>query len=182
MNSPSFLSLIGYRATGKTTVAKLLAESLGWEWIDADVEIERFAGKNIAKIFSEDGEPAFRDWESRVIAELCTREKLVLATGGGAPMREENRNALRAAGKVVWLTATAETIHARMTGDATTVERRPALTDRAPLDEIVQLLACREPIYRDTADLVIDTEKRSPAELVNEILQSFRLEISPKEA
>jgi shikimate kinase len=155
-----------------------LAEALDWDWIDADVEIERVAGKTVAKIFSEDGEPAFRDWESRVIAEFCMREKLVLATGGGAPMREENRKALRAAGKVVWLTATPETILARMTGDATTPERRPALTDRAPLDEIVQLLARREPIYRDTADLVLDTEKRSPAELAGAIIEAFRLKNS----
>ena len=93
-------------------------------------------------------------------------------------MREENRKALRVAGRVVWLTATPETIHARMTGDATTVERRPALTDGAPLDEIVQLLARREPIYRDTADLVLDTEKRSPAELVTEIIEALRLKNS----
>jgi shikimate kinase len=169
------LSLIGYRATGKTTLAKLLAEKLGWEWLDADVEIERAAGKSIARIFAEDGEPAFRDLEARIIADLCRRERLVLATGGGAPLREETRRALRAAGKVVWLTAQPETIHARMTGDATTAERRPSLTDRGPLEEIVQLLARREPIYRETADFILDTEARRPEELAAEILRLAQL-------
>ena len=165
------LSLIGYRATGKTTLARLLAEKLGWEWADADAEIERVAGKSIARIFAEDGEPAFRDLEARVIADLCRRARLVLATGGGAPLRAETRRALRAAGKIVWLTAKPETIHARMSGDSTTVERRPSLTDRAPLEEIVQLLARREPIYRDAADFILDTEGRSIEELAREILQ-----------
>ena len=109
------LTLIGYRATGKTTLARLLAERLGWDWIDADVEIERRAGKSIARIFAEDGEPAFRDMEAEVIADLCRRDRLVLAAGGGAPLRPESRRAMREAGKVVWLTARPETILARMT-------------------------------------------------------------------
>jgi shikimate kinase len=165
------LSLIGYRATGKTTLAKRLGEMLGWDWLDADVEIERAAGKSIARIFAEDGEPAFRDLEARIIADLCRRERLVLATGGGAPLREETRRALRAAGKVVWLTATPETIFARMNGDATTADRRPSLTGHAPFDEIVQLLARREPIYRETADFILDTENCSTEELSQEILR-----------
>ena len=97
------LTLIGYRATGKTTLARLLAERLGWDWIDADVEIERRAGKSIARIFAEQGEPAFRDLEAQVIADLCRRDRLVLAAGGGAPLRPESRRAMREAGKVVWL-------------------------------------------------------------------------------
>jgi shikimate kinase len=165
------LILIGYRATGKTTLAKLLAEKLGWDWIDADVEIERVAGKSIKRIFAEEGEPAFRDLEAKVIADLCRRERLVIAAGGGAPLRDENRRAMRAAGKVVWLTARPETIHARMSGDATTADRRPNLTARAPLAEIVHLLAVREPIYRDTADFVLDTENRKPEELADEIVR-----------
>jgi shikimate kinase len=167
----SMLTLIGYRATGKTTLAKLLAEKLGWDWIDADVEIERVAGKSIARIFAEEGEPAFRDLEARVVADLCRRKRLVLAAGGGAPLREENRRAMREAGKVVWLTALPETIHARMSGDATTLQRRPSLTDRAPLAEIIHVLAAREPIYRDAADFVLDTEGRTPEDLANEIVQ-----------
>lgn len=165
------LTLIGYRATGKTTLAKLLAERLGWDWIDADVEVERRAGKSIARIFAEDGEPAFRDIEAEVTADLLRRENLVLAAGGGAPMRAETREAMRAAGMVVWLVALPETILARMSGDATTAARRPDLTDKGPLAEIVHLLEVREPIYRGTCHLEIDTEGRTPEAIADEILR-----------
>lgn len=170
------LVLIGYRATGKTTLARLLAQRLGWDWIDADVEIERRAGKSIARIFAEDGEPAFRDLEARVIADLTKRPKLVLAAGGGAPLRGESRQAMRDGGRVVWLTASAETIHRRMTGDATTGQRRPSLTDRGPLDEILQLLKRREPIYRESGHVQIDTEGKTPDELAVEILDALSLQ------
>lgn len=169
------LTLIGYRATGKTTLAKLLAKKLGWQWIDADVEIERRAGKSIARIFAEDGEPAFRDLETQVLADLCRRDKLLLAAGGGAPLREQNRQTLRQCGKVVWLTAQPETILQRMAADLTTAQRRPSLTAQTPLHEIIQLLAQREPIYRQTADLTIDTENRTPEELAAEILDHLEL-------
>ena len=91
---PMNLVLIGYRATGKSETARLLAQRLGWEWVDADAEIEARAGKTIAKIFADDGEQAFRDAESRVVAELAVRDRTVLALGGGAVLREENRRAL----------------------------------------------------------------------------------------
>jgi len=171
------LTLIGYRATGKTTLARLLAERLGWGWIDADVEIERVAGKTIARIFAEDGEPAFRDIEAGVIAELAGRPNLVIAAGGGAPLREASRRAIRAHGRVVWLRASPETIHARMIGDATTASRRPNLTDRGPLDEIRHLLSAREPAYRAAAHLAVDTEGKPPEALVEEIL--VQLAMSP---
>ncbi len=175
------ITLIGYRATGKTTLARLLAERLHWAWIDADVEIERRAGKAIARIFAEDGEPAFRDLEAAVTADLCRRTPLVLAAGGGAPLRPDNRRAIRAAGKVVWLTARPETIHARMSGDATTASRRPSLTDHDALAEIVHLLARREPVYREAADLVIDTEGKTPDQVAAEILLKLRLTSAPEE-
>jgi shikimate kinase len=169
------LTLIGYRATGKTTLAKRLAQRLGHDWIDADVEIERRAGKSIARIFADDGEPAFRELEAQVIAELCQRPRLVLAAGGGSPLRPESRQAMRRGGHVVWLTAQPETILARMTADATTAGRRPNLTEKSPLDEIVELLALREPIYRESAHLVVDTENKRPGQLVDEILSRLDL-------
>ncbi|MCE5266953.1 MAG: shikimate kinase [Planctomycetaceae bacterium] len=165
------LTLIGYRATGKTTLAKLLAERLGWDWIDADTEIERRAGCSIQQIFAEQGEPAFRNVEAQVIADLCRRDQLVLAAGGGVPLRPENCQAIRSAGKIVWLRATPETILARMASDSTTPARRPSLTAKDPLEEIVHLLEVRTPIYRELADLVVDTEGRSPAELAAEIIE-----------
>ena len=169
------LVLIGYRATGKTTLARLLAERLRWNWIDADVEIERRAGKSIARIFAEDGEPAFRDLEAEVIADLARRDRLVLAGGGGAPLRPESRRAMRSGGRVVWLKAPPETILARMSGDATTAARRPDLTDRGGLEEILHLLAQREPIYRESAHLEVDTEGKTPDAIAAEILDRLGL-------
>ena len=162
--------LIGYRATGKTTLARLLADRLGWSWVDADVEIEERAGKSITRIFAEEGEPAFRSLEAQVIADLCRREKLVLAAGGGAPLRPESRRLMRESGSVVWLTARPETIFARMAADATTAGRRPNLTSRSGQDEIVHLLQKREPVYREAAHHEVDTEGKSPQELTSEIL------------
>lgn len=173
------LVLIGYRATGKTTLARLLARRLGWDWIDADVEIERRADKSIARIFADQGEPAFRDLEAEVVADLCRRECLVLAAGGGAPLRSESRRAMRAAGRVVWLKARPETILARMSGDATTAGRRPDLTDRGGLEEILHLLKQREPIYRESAHLEVDTEGKTPDEIATEILDRLELPSDP---
>ena len=169
------LVLIGYRATGKTTLARLLARRLGWDWIDADVEIERRAGKSIARIFAEEGEPAFRDLEADVIADLCRQQRLVLAAGGGAPLRPESRRAMRASGRVVWLKARPDTILARMNADATTAGRRPDLTGKGPLEEILHLLDQREPIYRESAHLEIDTEGKTPDHLVAEILERVQI-------
>ena len=171
------LILIGYRATGKTTLAKILARRLGCQWIDADVQIEHKAGKSIARIFDDDGEPAFRDLEAEVIAELCGRNRLVLAAGGGAPLRAESRRAMRASGNVVWLKALPETVLGRMSADETTSARRPDLNDKGPLEEIVYLIAEREPIYREAANLEVDTERKTPDEIASEILK--RLKLSP---
>ena len=171
------LVLIGYRATGKTSLARLLAERLGWDWIDADVEVERRAGKSIARIFAEDGEPAFRDLEARVTADLLESDRLVLASGGGAPMRPETRQVMRACARVVWLEALPETIHRRMGGDATTAARRPDLTKQGGMEEIVELLARREPIYRQTAHLQVDTEGKDLQQVAGEILD--RLNLAP---
>lgn len=164
------ISLVGYRATGKTTIARLLSEALGAPWVDSDREIERQAGKNIAQIFADEGEPVFRDFEERVIAELCMKKELILATGGGAIMRENTRRILRESGPVLWLTASADTILRRMQGDSGTKTSRPSLTSLPALEEIQHLLALREPMYRDCASMEITTELCSPEEIVRQIL------------
>ena len=140
--------LIGYRATGKSTIASLLAERWGFDWIDADVAVEERAGKRISAIFRDEGEPYFRDLEASTLADILTAPgPLVVATGGGAPMREETRRVMRDRGVVVWLTASVETIARRMSGDATTSSRRPALTKAgSPIAEIERVLSVREPI------------------------------------
>ena len=164
------LALIGYRGTGKTTVAQILAKRLGYAWIDADIEVEQRAGKSIAEIFEASGEEAFRDLETEVVADLCQRERTVLALGGGAILREENRNHLAQCQQIVWLRASAETIAQRLSGDPTTAARRPNLTNRGGLHEIEQMLATRDPIYRACATLEVDTEGKAPSQIVEEIV------------
>jgi shikimate kinase len=170
---PMNVVLIGYRGTGKTTVAQQLALRLGWDWVDADVEIELRAGKSIAAIFADDGEPTFRELESHVLAATIGRPQIVLAAGGGVVLREDNRRLLRTAGKVVWLTADVATILARVAADQTTAIRRPQLTTAGGEAEVRQLLARRTPLYRELADLEIDTEGRTPAEIVEEIVEAM---------
>src|SRR3954468_2686596 len=97
--------LIGYRGSGKSTVAVALSERLGWPWIDADAELERRAGKTIKQIFDEHGEQAFRDLESAVVDDLVRRDRHIIALGGGAILRETNRQALSGRGPIVWLKA-----------------------------------------------------------------------------
>ncbi|MDO4584925.1 MAG: shikimate kinase [Planctomycetia bacterium] len=169
------VSLIGYRATGKSTIARLLAEKLNAPWVDSDHEIERQAGKTIAEIFAEEGETVFRNFEERVIAELCQSEELILATGGGAILREGTRRILRESGPVLWLTASAETIAQRMRQDQNTLTTRPNLTSLPPLDEIRHLLEVREPYYRETASLEITTENASPETIVAQLLAAAQI-------
>jgi shikimate kinase len=170
--------LIGYRGTGKSTVARLLAEALGWDWVDADAELEARSGQSIRSIFAEEGEQNFRDREETILKDLCSRSRVVVATGGGVVLRESNRQRLRAAGRVVWLTADAETICDRLAADPATAERRPALTgatgacDRA---EVEELLCKREPFYRACAEAVVDTTRRSPEDVVRGLLDLFQI-------
>jgi shikimate kinase len=158
------LTLIGYRATGKSTVAKPLAERLGWSWIDADVELERRAGRTIREIFDTDGEPEFRRLERETLADLLTQNRLVIAAGGGAVLNPETRQDFKHAGPVVWLKASVDTIEQRLYGDETTTERRPNLTSTGGREEIERLLGQREPIYSDTASLVIQTDEPFPGQ------------------
>lgn len=170
-NSP--IALIGYRGTGKTTVAALLAAKLDYAWIDADVEVEQRAGKSIATIFADSGEPAFRDLEAAVVDDLCRRKRTVLALGGGAVLRKSNQKCLARCRAVIWLQASAEVIAERIKGDATTAERRPNLTNRGGRQEIEQMLVTRGPIYRACATLEVDTEGKDPAEIADKIVAAL---------
>ena len=165
------LYLIGYRGSGKTTVAAELARLLGWKWLDADDEIERRAGKTIKKIFSSEGEHTFRDLEVAVIADLAKLASHVVALGGGAVLREESRQIIRESGKVVWLEASPETLYQRISGDASTAERRPNLTAAGGLAEVERLLAIRAPLYATCADLTLDAETSLPVELAREVAE-----------
>jgi shikimate kinase len=171
MSDPvSRVVLIGYRCSGKTTVGPLVAARLGWDFVDADVLLESRAGTSIARIFADEGEPAFRERESRILVELCGRSKLVLSTGGGVILRRDNREALRSAGFVAWLDAPAELIWERMRQDPATAARRPNLTAAGGLQEVKELLATREPLYRATAHASFPAD-RSPEWLADAIVQ-----------
>jgi len=172
------LFLIGYRGCGKTTVAARLADRLGWPAVDADVELERRAGKSIRQIFADDGERAFRDLESAVVASLAQGDRQVIALGGGAVLREENRQALAGRGPVVWLTASPETLWRRIAADGTTAERRPNLTAAGGLDEIRRLLAERTPLYAAAATWVVDAESRSPEQIADDIAARLAMQES----
>ncbi len=159
--------LIGYRATGKSSVGRALAMKMNTPFVDSDDEIERRAGKSIAAIFSEDGEPAFRDLEVAVITDLAANRSGVVSLGGGAILREEVRRVI-AAGFVIWLKASPETITQRISQDAASAERRPRLTTHDADDEIRLLLAQREPLYAACADVAIETENKATAQVVDE--------------
>ena len=165
------ISLIGYRGTGKSTVAQCVARRLAWNWVDADAYLEAQAGATIRELFEREGESAFRAREVLVIAELCRRDRLVIAAGGGAVLREENRQTLRSAGVTIWLVASPDVIEQRVAADAATASRRPPLTRLGEREEIRRLLADRDPLYRECADTIIDTDSRTPDEIAHMIVQ-----------
>lgn len=181
--------LIGYRGTGKSTVAARLGGALDCGWCDADAELEKKLGVTIATLVREHGEPRFRDEEAIVLADLVRVFPGVVATGGGVVLRPANRVLLRRAGRpVIWLTADAESIRRRLAADPTTADRRPALSARAggdPLAEVETMLADREPLYRECADVCFDTSAVPPDETVARILSwladagAASLEIKP---
>jgi shikimate kinase len=161
--------LIGPRGSGKSTVARLLAERLGWDWVDADDLLERRAGRSIRALFAAEGEAGFRAREAALLEELCGLRRHVVATGGGVVLRPASRELLRASGWVVWLSADADTLWARMQGDATTAERRPNLSGGGR-DEVVAVLRQREPLYRACAHLTVSTAERTPAEVASLVM------------
>lgn len=169
------VTLIGFRGVGKSSVAPALAVRLGWTWIDADREIERRVGRSIAEIFAVEGELAFRRYEADLLRELLAQDRLVIAAGGGAVVNEQTRAQCQAAGPVVWLRASVETIWRRIAVDLGPGGRRPSLTGGDPRTEVEELLARREPIYAAAAGLAVDTDDRSVAEIVEEIATRLAL-------
>jgi shikimate kinase len=164
------ITLVGYRGSGKSSVAPALAARLGWHSVDADSEIERRSGCTIREIFREQGEPGFRRIERDVISDLLTRRHVVLAAGGGAVLSPETRRHMTSAGPVIWLQASVETILERVRADSASGERRPSLTDGDPRTEVESLLAVREPLYREVATIAISTDDRPLKEIVDEIV------------
>jgi shikimate kinase len=164
------LALIGFMGTGKSSVGRLVADLLHFTFLDTDHVIEARAGKSISNIFAEDGEPAFRKWEGRVVEELTLRDKTVISTGGGLPANEENLASLKSHALVVCLWASAETIYERVRDH----NHRPLLDDPDPLAKIRSLLTVREPYYRQ-ADVLVNAEIRSIREIATQVIHQFHM-------
>ncbi len=167
------VALVGYRGTGKSTVAEHVAAMLGLKWVDADAELEASAGVTIREIFAKQGEATFRDLEEQVTAQLMSGDDVVIACGGGVVLREANREQL-AKGRVFWLKASGEVLHDRIYADPTTSQRRPNLTDSGGLAEIESMLAQREPLYRAVSDHEVDTEGKTPAQVASQIVSLLK--------
>lgn len=164
------ITIIGYRGTGKTTVGALLAQRLGWSFVDTDPEVERLAGKSIAEIFAEHGEPHFRHLETSVLSEQLARGQIVVSTGGGAILSDSNREAMKQAGPVVWLTADVHVIADRISRDPASQSRRPSLSGSDPVSEIQEVLSRRLSLYSDAAGIIVATDHRTPDSIVDEIM------------
>lgn len=170
--------LIGYMGAGKTTVGKLLAEQKGWLFVDTDVKIEEQEGRSISDIFAMDGEEAFRNKETTFISQFSKAQpsKAVVSVGGGLPLREENRRILKEMGTVIYLTALKDTIVWRVKSSAD----RPLLQGEDLSKKVEDMLAVRDPIYRQAADFCIETDKKTAEEIAEEIWKKIEKEMVEK--
>jgi len=158
--------LIGYRGTGKSSVARMLATRLAWPLISTDAEIVTVAGLSIPEIVQQQGWESFRDMESTVCKRVGALDHTIIDTGGGAILRQENVDALRQHGRVFWLTATVPTIMARITHS----KNRPSLTQaKDPVAEVEEVLAVRLPLYQAACDQIISTDNRTLKDIADEI-------------
>jgi shikimate kinase len=169
MNVPGNLFLVGLMGAGKTTIGRALARQCHKTFLDSDHEIEARTGVRIPVIFDIEGEQGFRLREREVIQHLVRQQNVVLATGGGAVLAPENRAALAAHGYVIYLHAQPEDLYARTRLD----RNRPLLQAADPLGRLRALYAERDPLYREVADLVVDTSRQSVSALAQVIARQL---------
>lgn len=163
--------LIGFMGSGKSTMGKLIANKLGYSFVDTDHYIEKKEGRSISDIFADDGEEYFRNTETEVLKELMqSEEKKVLALGGGTPLREENRAILKEAGYVIFLKITPDEAYIRLKDDTD----RPLLQVSNPKEKIAELLAFRNPIYEAAADYVLLEDNKSLDDVFYELSEIVR--------
>jgi shikimate kinase len=167
---PVNLALVGFMGTGKTSVGRLVADLLRFEFLDTDDLIQSRTGRTIADIFAKDGEPVFRALERQVVGELGTHTKTVIATGGGLPTNGENLAALKTHALVICLWASEGKIWERVRNQS----HRPLLHDPDPQKKIKELLKIRAPFYQQ-ADVLINTDQRSAREVAQQIVLQFKL-------
>lgn len=171
MNLSQSIFLVGLPGSGKSTVGRQLARRLGLPFFDSDQVIEQNIGSSIRAYFESEGEAAFRVLEAQAIDELTRGPRAVVATGGGAVLRPENRQHLRERGQVIYLRSTPEDLFRRLRND----RHRPLLQVDDPLATLKELHAKRHPHYTQTAHFVVDTGRPSVATLVNMILMQLEL-------
>jgi len=165
------IALIGFMGTGKTSVGRLVAEQLRFEYLDTDELIKAQTGRSITDIFAKDGEPAFRTLEEKVVEELSSRAKTIISTGGGLPVNPKNLASLKSHALVVSLWSSPEKIWERVRHQS----HRPLLHDENPEAKIRELLAARAPFYKQ-ADVLLNTDLRSVREVAQQVVHQFRLE------
>jgi len=164
------LVLIGYRGTGKSTVARLLSQQLSRDVVSLDQEIVRDAGRSIPEIVAEHGWPHFRDIEAAVTRRVAARDGLIIDAGGGVILRRENVDALRHHGMLVWLRASVPVIVARIQAGT----ERPALTaGKSFTEEVEAVLRERTPLYEAAAHHQVETDGRSPEDVAAEVARLF---------
>ncbi|WP_027208788.1 shikimate dehydrogenase [Butyrivibrio hungatei] len=163
--------LEGFMGSGKSTVSEILSDKLDLELIDTDEAIEEAEGRKISDIFEQDGEEAFRDMETGLVEMMVSdhMRETVISLGGGLPVREKNRELLKKVGKVVYLRTAPETVYDRLKGDDT----RPLLKSEDPLARIKELQDKRGKIYEEAADIIVDTDGKTPAEVADEIISAI---------
>ena len=161
------LILVGPMGAGKSTIGRLLAKEMRLQFKDSDKEIEQRTGADIPWIFDVEGEQGFREREQLMVAELCELQGVVIATGGGVVLRAENRKALRDGGRVVYLHASVEQQLERTSRD----RNRPLLQTAEPGKVLRGLMEIRDPLYREIADVIIETDERPPRLVVQEIIE-----------
>ena len=164
------IALIGFRATGKTTVGKILAQKLGRSFVEMDQRLVSEAGRDIAAWVAQEGWDSFRRAESALLGVICLQKRLVVATGGGIILDPQNRETLRKDFFTAWLKAEPQTIRHRLSSDPRSPQMRPALSDLPILEEIEKLLYEREPLYSQVANIEIDTEGKEAMKVAEEII------------
>jgi shikimate kinase len=165
MQSGRSIFLVGMMGAGKSTIGRLLAEAIAFEFVDADRELEARSGVSIPTIFEIEGEAGFRRREAALLDELSLREGIVLATGGGAVLDPQTRLRLRERGLVVYLRTSADEVHRRTRRD----KSRPLLRTDNPRQRIEQLLAEREPLYEEAAHVSVQSAASNPKKLVQRL-------------
>ena len=170
MTSKPNIFLVGPMGAGKTSIGRQLAEALGMDFFDSDHEIEARSGATIPWIFDVEGEDGFRKREQTMIEELSQRQNIVLATGGGAVLSEANRNYLKTRGTVIYLSASIDLLLERTQRD----RNRPLLQTENPRARLEELMQIREPLYREVADIVLETDNSSIRHTVNRIIKQLK--------